>query len=331
LKCKECGEEISEESVFCNKCGTKILVEEIKEVEEIEEIFSETANIADQLYVKKKFSSSRKIVISISAVVIVAVVLVVTVLALDTKNINNRYTQNMKQGDTLVASGKYTDAITVYGEALQIKSTSEVQSKIDKIDKILQLKKSAKSFSDGMFYLNSANYQYAVLSFQSVIKEDSKNYAIAVDKIKKYIKIADVTAIKLSQEYASNNDYASAVISINNELKIDASNQQLRDLKIKYTNDKAKADIAQAKADIVQAKADAQAKVDAQADEQAQAIAQAKPAIGMTKDEVRKGAWGQPDSINRTTTADGTTEQWVYDNNKYLYFDVNGLLTDMQD
>ncbi|MBU3173594.1 hypothetical protein [Clostridium estertheticum] len=55
-----------------------------------------------------------------------------------------------------------------------------------------------------------------------------------------------------------------------------------------------------------------------------------EPTIGMTKDKVRKGAWGEPKKINRTTTADGTTEQWVYDG-KYLYFDVNGLLTDIQD
>ncbi|MBW9169735.1 ankyrin repeat domain-containing protein [Clostridium estertheticum] len=55
-----------------------------------------------------------------------------------------------------------------------------------------------------------------------------------------------------------------------------------------------------------------------------------EPTIGMTADAVRKSTWGNPQKINRTTNAYGTTEQWVYDF-KYLYFDVNGLLTDIQD
>ncbi|MBU3215835.1 hypothetical protein LL033_11800 [Clostridium estertheticum] len=67
----------------------------------------------------------------------------------------------------------------------------------------------------------------------------------------------------------------------------------------------------------------------AKADAELQARTQ-EPTIGMTKDKVRKGAWGDPQSINKTTTEYGTSEQWVY-NSKYLYFDVNGLLTTIQD
>lgn len=42
--------------------------------------------------------------------------------------------------------------------------------------------------------------------------------------------------------------------------------------------------------------------------------------IGMTADEVLKSNWGKPNHINRTTTAYGTEEQWVYSGG-YLYFD----------
>ena len=48
--------------------------------------------------------------------------------------------------------------------------------------------------------------------------------------------------------------------------------------------------------------------------------------IGMTKKEVLKSNWGKPHSINKTTLANGTTEQWVYDFPNYLYF-TNGVLT----
>jgi len=40
--------------------------------------------------------------------------------------------------------------------------------------------------------------------------------------------------------------------------------------------------------------------------------------------------WGSPQSINRTTTAQGIREQWVYGQRHYLYFE-NGGLTAIQD
>ena len=57
------------------------------------------------------------------------------------------------------------------------------------------------------------------------------------------------------------------------------------------------------------------------------------PAIGMSKSEVEKSTWGQPNKINKTTTAAGVTEQWVYKDalkNKYIYFD-NGYVTAIQE
>ncbi|TXD81073.1 hypothetical protein ESY86_20150 [Subsaximicrobium wynnwilliamsii] len=53
-----------------------------------------------------------------------------------------------------------------------------------------------------------------------------------------------------------------------------------------------------------------------------------KVRIGMTK-EMCEDSWGKPESINRTTNAYGTSEQWVYDGGSYLYFD-NVKLTSIQ-
>lgn len=52
--------------------------------------------------------------------------------------------------------------------------------------------------------------------------------------------------------------------------------------------------------------------------------------IGMTKEEVEASLWGKPERINRTVTAYGTREQWVYGNRQYLYF-TDGILTSFQD
>ncbi len=52
--------------------------------------------------------------------------------------------------------------------------------------------------------------------------------------------------------------------------------------------------------------------------------------IGMTAEDVLQHGWGRPQSINRTTNAYGTHEQWVYPGmHNYLYFD-DGVLTTIQ-
>ncbi len=67
--------------------------------------------------------------------------------------------------------------------------------------------------------------------------------------------------------------------------------------------------------------------------EKTTALAKAKQegvSIGMTQQEVLNSNWGNPKEINKTTTAYGTSEQWVYYGNKYLYFD-DGILTAIQE
>ncbi|MFC0417730.1 hypothetical protein ACFFHH_20180 [Cytobacillus solani] len=53
-----------------------------------------------------------------------------------------------------------------------------------------------------------------------------------------------------------------------------------------------------------------------------------KIGIGMTQEEVIESI-GKPTDINKTVTANGTSEQWVYPNYVYLYFE-DGILTSYQ-
>lgn len=74
--------------------------------------------------------------------------------------------------------------------------------------------------------------------------------------------------------------------------------------------------------------------VEARAREEARA-ALPSPTIGMTDDQVKDETnWGPADHINRTTTANGTDEQWVYSisphSGDYLYF-RNEILTGIQE
>ncbi len=55
-----------------------------------------------------------------------------------------------------------------------------------------------------------------------------------------------------------------------------------------------------------------------------------EPAIGMTANEILNSKWGEPKSKNKTTTAYGTSEQWVYSNYRYIYLD-DGIVTAIQE
>jgi hypothetical protein len=58
-------------------------------------------------------------------------------------------------------------------------------------------------------------------------------------------------------------------------------------------------------------------------------IARGQIRLGFTKEQVGY-AKGAPSRVNRTVTAQSTTEQWVYGNKTYLYFTDN-VLTGWQD
>lgn len=47
-------------------------------------------------------------------------------------------------------------------------------------------------------------------------------------------------------------------------------------------------------------------------------------------EEVNNSKWGKPKNINKTTTAYGITEQWVYYGNRYIYFE-NGIVVVIQE
>lgn len=59
-----------------------------------------------------------------------------------------------------------------------------------------------------------------------------------------------------------------------------------------------------------------------------------EPSIGMSMASVKNSSWGAPDSVNKTVTSRGESEQWVYRGTgfvktKYLYF-TNGIMTSAQ-
>lgn len=119
---------------------------------------------------------------------------------------------------------------------------------------------------------------------------------------------------------------------------------KLRDVESNYNNvfftespDAIRAAAAQAAAEAKEKEQNEQkALAEAEAQRAKARLAAAKDAkrrggvhIGMSAKQVRASNWGAPYSVNRTTTANGVSEQWVYGSSSYLYFQ-NGRLTAIQ-
>ena len=253
---------------------------------------------------------TKKIVISISTIIIL-------ILAM-TLNSNYKYSNKIKQGDSLVVSGKYYEAMTVYKEALKIKNNSEMKNKIDNTS---NLEKSSDAFNIGMKDLDAKSYVTSFSSFESVIKKDSKNYAIAREKMQQCIKLENNNDIKLAKESASNKDYERAIQYMDCALGIDDTNKQIINLKTQYTKNKVDAE-AKVIADA-QVKAEADAKVqkakevkEAQIAQEAQEAQKAQDKI--KQESVQKASEGEEQNISTTVYVTRTGAKYHSDGCRYL-------------
>jgi hypothetical protein len=151
------------------------------------------------------------------------------------------------------------------------------------------------------------------IEFQKLM--DEKSYSLAVTKLsacsvrlenEEYKNLVQTAEVK-SYEQVINNPKSSASDRIQN---IELLEKRNPDLAKKYEKLKISLVTEVAKRDAMSKK-------------------QRGVTIGMTPEEVVASSWGKPKSINRTTTASGVREQWVYGGGNYLYF-MNGKLDAVQ-
>lgn len=102
--------------------------------------------------------------------------------------------------------------------------------------------------------------------------------------------------------------------------------KEILNLKLRYKTkeqwDQDAKDRAEILAQIEQDKINAQLIANAEAKK-------TNPYIGMPRSELENSKWGNPKDINKTITAYGTSEQWVYGNGNYVYLD-DGIVTAIQ-
>lgn len=89
--CPKCGEELSKNSLFCNKCGTKILIEKIKKVNSnTESIYDKTHDVITNKKTNNKNSLNNtiaNIVIFISWIMLICIIIGNVILWQKTNNL----------------------------------------------------------------------------------------------------------------------------------------------------------------------------------------------------------------------------------------------------
>lgn len=227
----------------------------------------------------------------------------------------------------------------IYNYKLAEKYNLEYDSDNDIID-VTNIKNSKLSYKIGIEEFKDKDYVRAVNQLRSVIAKDKKRYSDALKKIKVCENEITKSNLDLAKKSMQQQKYEESMEYLDVAMTMQPDNSEVKQLysQCKGVIDKTKAD-ADAKAKAEQDAQDAKAKAeqeakDAKALEEAKAKAKTEGVkIGMTQQQVLDSSWGKPDQINKTTSAYGTREQWVYGYNSSkmncLYFE-NGILTDIQ-
>ncbi|MDN4070852.1 DUF5780 domain-containing protein [Paenibacillus vini] len=245
-KCNNCGHELSDESLFCNKCGSKIGVSNNR---------------------KMVFFKNRKWLYLLSSLVIF--ILIAGVLYLVNSNPIHAFKKSIQESS-------YKDAVDIYNKQIKgntkretevekflesdiieiqqdfenekidfdnaiskintIENTELLTSKVSEVqNKINSLNDSRIAFKTGNELIKSNNIKDGLVELKKVIEEDFKNYETAKDLIEKssseYIK----TIINNAEKAASNNKFDEALNEINQGLSVIQDNSDLIAKKSVYT------------------------------------------------------------------------------------------------
>lgn len=249
----------------------------------------------------------------------------------------NQYNKYLNLANTSMKNENFDEAINYYELAGKYRMTYDSNKDIQNVKDISDSK---SNYDTGIKDFNNKDYVSALSEFRKVIATDSKRYNDALKKIDLCKSEGVKNYYQLAKETMQQQDYNKAIGYLNLALEIQPKNQEVSQLKSQCNeiNAKIKAD-ADAKAKAEQEALEAKAKAEQEAKD-AQALAEQKAQaktqgvrIGMTQQQVLDSMWGKPEQINRTTTAFGVSEQWVYGMNSskmnFLYFE-NGILTDIQ-
>ena len=337
--CPNCGKEIEDDSLFCNKCGSKILNEEIKidnkqeevklneDVEQDDKKLSKTNSEPQKEVNFNKIVQVHKKLKLIIGIVFVLLILIFSITYgykyhqnIQVQNKENAIKIDIKnkivEADKIAQSGKYLDA---FGSLRKIQVSYDL-SKYPTMSKEIELKQkeydfkayytsSSKKIEDKDFYSASDDLQYLLKNYNQ--KEETKK--LCNDTLKKIDNYLDVN---------KKNDFGIETILT---LMAITYPEKKESIKAIFNKNDSYNEIHTSLDDSIHYATHSDEEVH---NEHINDLPK-EPSIGMTADEVRNSTWKNPEKVNQTITLNGKHEQWVYSGDKYVYFD-NGVVTAIQ-
>ncbi|MBI6875612.1 tetratricopeptide repeat protein [Clostridium aciditolerans] len=125
-------------------------------------------------------------------------------------------------------TGNYDEAITLYNEALQIKSDNDV---IKNISIAQNYKQYQNAYNEGLKLITEKKYSEAIQKLSTINQMAGQVYTNAQSKIEECKKNIISEDIKATNTAISNKDYDSANKYVEDILKLDANNNDAKQLK----------------------------------------------------------------------------------------------------
>ena len=162
------------------------------------------------------------------------------------------YNQLFNNANQSMANEEYDKAVTLYSEALSYKNDPAVNKKID-FAKLL--KKSKETYSIAVKQMASKDYLEAIDNFTKTDKQDAKRYFDSQNSISDCKKLYIADNLKNAKDTIAGKKFDEANKYINNILKLDAKNTDVKKLKADIVTalQKQKDDSTKLKNDIAKA------------------------------------------------------------------------------
>jgi predicted RND superfamily exporter protein len=311
MKCIKCGKENNDNSKFCNECGS-ILEEQKCEIENIQHDNVKIIELGITQTDKGKGSSKSTKILKNKKMIVISTLLLFLIGIIIYTSIDSA---NAKNPDEI-----FKKFSTDKKEALKEYDNLSKDEK-DKVND--RIKKGVETISG--LESDENEFEKDISQYRDIKVLDSY-FSQIIEKRKKGKEPQEKTSQKAKDEFNKIRDSENAIdmSKMTNEQYVNFINQYMRFLD-KYNNDGY--DLAIGK--LVQLKDKYAVKMCSNVVLFSD-VSVKQPKIGMTKDEVvALTKYIKPDHVNKTTTAYGVSEQYVYGND-YLYFDNDGKLTSIQ-
>ncbi|MGO5073131.1 hypothetical protein ACTQ4K_04095 [Clostridium sporogenes] len=222
MLCSKCKEEISDNSIYCKRCGAKLEKEEVTEVKQ--------KNRPNSLIESEKEETNSKILNKKTMVIVFIVLIVMVGGGFGTyKYVQARkFNDLVNTADANFYKNNYNEAIQLYSKALSYKDDGKIKNKLSLAE---TYKKNEDIYNQGLKLINEKKYLEAIQKFSQVNKEALKIYDDSQEKVKECKQNYINDKLKLAENSINSKEYEKATQYLAQIENMDKNNSSVKKLK----------------------------------------------------------------------------------------------------